>query len=339
MAEEITNETTPEEIKGFVDTIAAERAGQEPEKSPAKEPVSDAAIINGHADNVHKEKPAVPKDDETAAAPKKGKGETADDRAWLDDDLKSEVSAYGISEEALADFTSREEVERAMRFFDRSALEAGRKALADGKAEGEAKGATRDDKGRFVKSETEKAEPEKTPEPKPGGYEPKLDKSIYDDEIVNEFTRMRDHYESRLEAFKQQLDTLGERFAQADALAEEQRFDGLVDALGHTDLFGKTAHENEKQLQRRKDLYENVKALIIGQETLGRPTEMSESLINRVAKMVFAEELGKKELKSRTAKITRQSNGRQGGSVTRPSEPREDPRDEADRLYEELKRA
>jgi hypothetical protein len=52
--------------------------------------------------------------------------------------------------------------------------------------------------------------------------------------------------------------------------------------------------------------------------------------------MVFAEDLGKKDLKNRTRKISRQSNGRQGGGATRPQDPREDPRDEADRLYKEL---
>lgn len=316
---ELTTETTPEEIQSFVDEIAAERAGEQPK--PDK---SDAEIVNGHADNEHKNSPVVHKDGETAEAPK-GKGEEADDRSWLDDDLKAEVSAYGISEDKLADFTSREEVERALRFFDESAQIRGREAMAEGDKPKETQ---RDDKGRFTRTETE----EEPKAPKAGGYEVKLDKSVYDDEIVEEFSRMRDHYESRLEA-------LESRLLEADARAEEQHFDSLVDSLGHADLFGKTGKEDAKQLQRRQDLHVAVKAQILGLERLGRPTEMSESLINRVARMAFSEELGKKELKSRTAKIARQSNGRQGGSATRPSEPRENPRDEADRLYRELERA
>lgn len=317
---EISEVSTPEEIQSFVDDIAAERMG---DKAPPK---SDAEIVNGHANNVQKETPSPIGDDETAEVPSKGKGEKTQNRSWLDDDLKSEVSAFGISDEELADFTSREEVERAMRLFDKSALEAGRKAMAEGE---ESKGAPRDDKGRFAKSEAETPAKEPEKASAKGGYEVTLDKNVYDDEIVNEFTRMRDHYESRLEA-------LEARFLEADAKAEEQHFDSLVDSLGHTDLFGKTDKEDAKQLQRRQDLHVAVKAQMLGLQALGRPTEMSESLINRVARMVFAEELGKKELKSRTNRITKQSNGRQGGSATRPSEPRESARDEADRLYREL---
>jgi hypothetical protein len=63
---------------------------------------------------------------------------------------------------------------------------------------------------------------------------------------------------------------------------------------------------------------------------------MSESLINRVARMVFADELGKKDIKSRTNRISRQSNGRMGGGATRPTDPPESPRDWADKLYKEL---
>jgi hypothetical protein len=66
---------------------------------------------------------------------------------------------------------------------------------------------------------------------------------------------------------------------------------------------------------------------------------MNELLVNRVARMVFANELGKKELKQRTRKISKQSNGRQGGGATRPQDPREDPRDYFDRLYREKERA
>lgn len=314
---ELTEDTTTEELQSIVDDIAAERAGE-----TAPPPKSDAEIVT--ETTAVDETTAVHTDGETAKP--KGKGEKAEDRSWLDDDLKAEVAAYGISEDTLADFSSREEVERAMRFFDKTALEAGRKAMA----EGEAKESGRDEKGRFIpkgETETPAKEPEQ-PAKKPG-YEIKLDKAVYDDEIVEEFTRMRDHYESRLEA-------LEARFHEADARAEQDRFDGLVDSLSHTDLFGKADKADAKQRQRREDLYVAAKAQIIGLQAYGRPTEMSESLINRVARMVFAEELGKKDLKSRTSRISRQSNGRQGGGATRPTDPPENPRDWADKLYREL---
>lgn len=319
---EITDTSTPEEIQSFVDTIAAERAGEAPPK-PEK---TDAEIVNNHANN---EDTPVASDGDATAKPDEGKGEKADDRSWLDDDLKAEVSAYGIGEDELADFASREEVERTLRVFDKAALEAGRKAMA----EGEPKETGRDDKGRFVAkaAETETKEPENK-----SGYEVKLDKAVYDDEIVAEFSRMRDHYEGRIDAVTSQFES---RLEAIEARAEEQHFDSLVDSLGHSDLFGKSDKEDAKQLQRRKDLHVAVKAQMLGLNALGRPTEMSESLINRVARMVFAEELGKKELKDRTKKIAKQANGRQGGGATRPTDPPEQNRDWADRLYRELQGA
>ena len=58
-----------------------------------------------------------------------------------------------------------------------------------------------------------------------------------------------------------------------------------------------------------------------------------------VAKMVFAEDLSKKELKARTRKISKQSNGRMGGGATRPQDPPETLEQEMERLYKELEAA
>lgn len=329
--EELTEQSTTEEIQqyveGVVKDVEAERKG-------------DAQITAEHADNEHKETP-VAKSDETAAPEGEGEGSAKADKSgeesWLTEDLKAEAAAIGLEESELADFASREELERALRLFDKKALEAGRKALAESEGEGD-KGPPRNEKGQFLKKETPKADPPK--EAKDGRYEisPKF-KEAYDEEIVSELTRLRDHYETRLDAYESRFAAMEERFAAADAAAEQQNFDRLVDSLGHPDLFGKTDAEDAKQLQRRKDLHVAVKAQQIGLAQLGRPTELNESLVSRVARMVFAEDLGKKDLKNRTRKISRQSNGRQGGGATRPSDPREDPRDEADRLYRELEGA
>ncbi len=323
--EEITEQSTSAEISEYADQVVrdveAERAGEKK---------GDAQITAEHADNEHREsKPIVEKksDEGEESAAKEDEG-----REWLDDDLKGEVAAYGIEESELADFASREELERALRLFDKSALESGRKALAEAEKPDEVE-TVRDEKGQFKK----KPEPEAKPA-REGQYEIKLSKDVYDEAIVDEFTRLRDHYDSREEELETRFKALEERFIESDARAEEKNFDSLVDSLGHTDLFGKSDEEDTKQLQRRKDLHIAVKAQMIGLAQLGRPTDLSELLVNRVARMVFAEDLSKKELKNHTRKITRQSNSRQGGGATRPQDPREDPRDEADRLYKEMER-
>jgi hypothetical protein len=322
--QELTPESTKEEVTSYVDEVVKE---VEAERTGEKDTKDDARLAVEHADNEHKPKPEGAKAENTAASEDEGedsaKADKSGEESWVTEDLKAEAAAYGIKDSELTEFASREEFERALRLFDKSALEAGRKALAESD-----KTPTRNEKGQFEKREPA-ADPKPSEGKKDGAYEVKLDRTKWDDEIVNELEAIRDHYESRFEAMESQ-------FAAIDARAEEQHFDGLVDALGHTDLFGKSGHENTKELQRRRDLHVAVKAQMLGMAQLGRPTELSESLVSRVARMVFGEELGKKDLKNLTRKITKQSNGRQGGGATRPQDPREDPRDAADRLYKEM---
>ena len=326
---EISEQSTKEEVQAYAEQVAKEvadeRSGEKPEQK------SDAQIASEQAGKPAQDKtPAetnsgndtVLEDENTAKAEDQGE-ELGNEIDWLDDDVKSEAAAFGISEADLADFTSRDELERALRLFDKSALEAGRKALAESEG-GSEQG--RNDKGQFSKKE----EPE-SPAKRDGQYEIALNKDVYDDDIVDEFTRMRDHYESR-------LDALESRFREADDVAKVRHFESLVDSLGHAEIFGKTDKETPREKQRREDLWVDVQTYLVGREALGRPAELNETVVSRIARSLFAEELGKKELKQRTRKISQQSNSRQGGGATRPQDPREEPRDEFDRLYRELDR-
>ena len=342
---ELTAETDAKAYaEQVVAEVEAERAGETGKgKSDAQivaeQSTADRPPPSKSADKTTKtptaETPSGDDDTVEVEAKDRGEGDETGDLApsWLDDGLKADVAAYGFKPEEVSDFTSREELERALRLFDKSALEAGRKALAEGGGEAktpepeEATGRVRGEGGKFLPKDGKAKE---------GRYEVSIpgedDPDGFDNRIVSEFAKMRDHYESRLEA-------LESHFQAAAAKAEEERFDTLVDSLGHADLFGKTGSEGPKELQRRQDLIVAVKAQQIGLERLGRPTELNESLVSRVARMVFAEDLAKKDLKQRTRKISKQSNSRQGGGATRPQDPREDPRAEADRLYRELERA
>jgi len=319
---EIDETSSTDEVKDYAEQVAkeveAERAGEK----------SDAQIISEQADI--EKTPAVTKSgknfdevindiDDAILDDQDDDAETESGPEWLTDEVKAEAAAYGIDETEVSDFASREELDRALRLFDKTALDAGRKALAEGD-----QGQTRNEKGQF-----EKKEPPKTDESKSSGYEVSLDPDLYDEEIIGEFARMRDYYESRLES-------LESRFGEVHRNSEEQRFDSLVDSLDLPELFGKTGHESEKELEQRRDLHVAINAQLIGLEKLGRPTELNQNLVNRVARMVFADEIGKKELKQRTRRISKQSNRRQGGGATRPQDPRASDRDEADRLYREL---
>lgn len=335
MPTEIADDATHEEITELVDQLVEDQKEETPPEGKGDaqkiaeerdEPVTDtsAETESGSEDTAD--------DGEDTADDGEETGDSEDQADWLDDDLKAEVAAYGIDEKELADFTSREELERALRFFDKSALEAGRKAMAEGETQ------TRDEKSKFATKE-----PESKKESTEGKFEISLNRdekgnlidediAPYDKDLVGEFTRMRDHYESR-------VDALESRFAEVDAKAEEQQFDGLVDSLGHADLFGKGGKENSKQLQRRQDLFVAVKAQQLGLQQLGRGVDLDASLVNRVTRMVFAEELGKKDLKSRTRKVSKQSNGRGGDSATKGTSPVESLLEETRRHYKELEDA
>ena len=309
MPVELTEASTKEDIQAAVDEIVETRN--------ASEEVTDGQKI---AEENDKPTGDMTAEEESGSEDTAAEGEESGEPDWMTDELKAEVAAYGIDEKDLNDYSSREELDRALRLFDKTALEAGRKAMAEGEEE-----SGRDEKGRFAKDKPKEEEPKA----KEGQYEVKLDKDIYDEDIIGEFTRLRDHYEDRLA-------NLESRFAETDAKAEEDRFDMIIDALGHKDLFGKSGGESKKELERRQDLFVAVKAQQIGLERLGRPTELDESLVNRVARMVFAEELDKKELKKRTRQMSKQSNNRSGDSATRGSSPVESLRDEMRRRYKEM---
>lgn len=322
---EIGTDTTTEEIKQYAESLVAEIEQDRAGESSKSEPKSDAQITSEQA--------GIEQPDHKLAETNSGKDSATNDGEetgtdeegleWLTDDVKAEALAYGISEAELADFTSREEFDKVLRLFDKTALDAGRKAMAEAET-------GRNERGQFVKKEQPKSE-SKPPVSQDEGYKVSLDPDVYDEHIIGEFNRLRDHYESRLGA-------LEAHFAEARAIQEEQRFDNLVDSLGHADLFGTTGKETAQELDRRKDLIVAVKAQMIGLEKLGRPAELSKQLVSRVANMVFGEELSKKLLKQRTRSISKQSNGRMGGSPTKPLPPSDNPRDHFDRLYREMER-
>lgn len=318
---EVTPDTSSDDIKAYaaqvIQEVTAERAGEQK---------SDAQITNEHADTPQPgDKPTkTPAEGKSGSNTAHDEGEVsgaAEGPEWLTDDVKAEATAYGIDETELSGFASREEFDRALRLFDKSALEAGRKAMAEGQ--------TRNERGQFAKKDESKADQPKEETPKDGRYQVSLNPDLYDEEIISEFARMRDFYESRLSPLEAYV-------SDVMAKAEEQRFDSLVDSLGHADLFGTTGKESEKELERRKDLNVAVNAQLIGLAQLGRPAEMSPQLISRVANMVFGDELGKKLLKQQTRKISRQSDGRLGGSPTKPTPPSDDPREAAERRFREM---
>lgn len=309
MNDGLNEEMTSDEIKRYAEQVFEE--SQAERKSDAEIIANTAPVEKIAAENKSSRKAA-----EDTVQSEDGSGDESSAPEWVTDDVKAEVAAYGIDESDLSDFASSEELYRALRLFDKKALDAGRKALSDDKP-----------------SKPEASQDDQKPAAKDGDkYEVTLSKDLYDDEIVDEFSRLRDHYENRLQRLEANL-------VQEAITHDEARFDSIVDQLGHADLFGKTGKETEKELERRKELRIAIKAHLIGMQQLGHPVEENDRLYDRVASMVFTEEITKKRLKQHTKRISRQSDMRLGGSPTKPQPPSEDPREAADRLYRELERA
>jgi hypothetical protein len=322
----IPDDATHEQIEDAVDQIIEQRstADRTTDESPEAEETSDAEKLGtGNAVTEREDTADVENRNGSGTddSEKTGKAKAAKDAKDAASDwraeAKSEAAAYGFSEEDIAEFQSREELDRALKLFDRK-LDAERKKVLGG-PEGEK------DKG----GETQKKAPEAdSKDSDDGTYQIGLDPDIYDEELVGEFTRLRDHYETRLA-------TLEERFQSADSIAAEDMFDRSVDNLEFSQLFGKTGEESDVELNRRKELFERVHVEQLVMSRLGRSVD-DDALVRRVARGLYPDEYEKKLLKNHTRKISRQADKRQGGGATRPTDPPQGLREEMRELYKEL---
>lgn len=314
--EDLNEDSTSEDIEAAVDQIIADRTANESvDTEETAEDASDAELVGN--DEVTTERDTAGEEQKKPARASEKTGKAKPDTDWREE-AAAEASAYGFSDEDIAEFQSREEFDRAMKLFNRQ-MDAERQQMSEDNGE--------------ERSEQPSRQPSRNDDARDDGhYQIGLSRDIYDDEIVDEFQKMRDHYESRIAAIE-------ERFHTADTLATEERFDRAVDEIGFTQLFGKTGEETETELARRKQVYDQVEVEKEVLARLGRTPGDLNALVNRVARSLFPEEYDKKLLKNHTRRISRQSNGRQGGGVTRPTDPPQSLKEEMRQLYKELEQA
>ena len=106
MSVELKDDATHDDIQAAVDQIVKDREGEEPKEK------GDAQKIAEERDQPTGDMTAETNSGSDDTADKGEEAGDSGDRAWFDDDLKTEVAAYGIDEKELADFTSREELDR-----------------------------------------------------------------------------------------------------------------------------------------------------------------------------------------------------------------------------------
>jgi hypothetical protein len=268
--------------------------------------------------------------DDDAAKPSTADGEGSaekpeDDKqaqAWLTDEVRAELPRW-IADEDLSEFSSREELDRALGLMDRAALKAGREAGRKGDEDQGADDAgpkTRGQDDKFVKQQRKEPDADHAPAP----FEIDLDLSEFDEDLGKKvkgaLTGFRDHYEGRMKALDERFTTVETENQARIAEAMEARFDAIVDSLEHADLFGHSGQESEKQLEDRRKLFDEHHVYLTGLKALGRDARMDQASVSRVLRMTFAEHISKQEQKNLTQRITKQSSLRMGVGAERPAE-------------------
>ena len=206
MIAELDENSTTEDISAYINNIVDERK-------------PDAEIIAEHNESTE-----TPADDNSGGEEVEETSE--EDSGWINDDLIAEVADYDLDKDDLAEFGSREELDRALKLFNKQAVAASR--------------------------DPEEAEP-KTDESK-SQYE-SLDEDIYDEEIVG----MGNQFNERIAALEAQLQGKIEQ-------AAERKFDSAIESLEHTELFGKTGSETKKQMEHRTKVNAAVRKQLGGSD-------------------------------------------------------------------------
>ena len=341
---------TSDDIEKLVDKLvnedhaereeAAAAAGNgEAEKAAETETKTETATKTpaGEEDSAGKETAEAeeaPEDDtagETKEADGEDQGDEEDaDRKWFDEDLIAEVSAAGFDEDQFAEFTSRDEVERVLRIMDAQAMQHGRQAESEGKAAGDLDGQ------KTPAAETGRPA-SKTPPETVGDDDAAFEVGIEDfEEPVREaFSRLAKHFEQLLEKRIAGLEAAEQRRSDA---ATEERFDALVDSLGHKDLFGESGKETPGQLKHRNQLFDSQKVLQAGLLATGRKAMLEDVLVGRAFRLEFADHISKSERIALTRKVKAQSDQKRGIGATRTEDRDggETTEEFADRRYREL---
>ena len=269
------------------------------------------SFISPAEDDPTKETPAGDDDSAGESAAEGGEGEGDTEEDIFGTELREHAAAIGLTDEQLSEFSSREELDRAMRLLDARAMQMGRDAAKDdGKDGDKEKQATpetraRDDQGRFAKPDAETS------------YSVKLDPEIFPEEVIEEFNALRDHYESRIDSFEQRFAVLEETERLRQEVSEQREFDSILDSLDHPELFGTTGKETRAERTNRENLWKDLQAYIIGLKGFGREVRADREFVARVMNMTFAEHLSQKTKNQLITKAKSQSQRRSGSAGTK----------------------
>ncbi len=287
LAIELPVDYTPEQRDTFIDAELTKLA-EEDVKIPAvpEKPEQDGSV-----------------DDSTAgasAAETGDEGQAEADRSWLDDEAKDLAKSLGYEEGDLAEFQTKEDLDRFLSVAEKRAYRDRMKQSAPAEVKPEA-----------VKA----ADPPKTEPSKSDAAEYKvtLDPDTYDEGLVQEIKQLNDHYAGKMAKLEERLARYekGQQQSSFDAIVAQ--FEPVADSLeAPPDLFGKTHQESQAQLTNRNRLL-----IAIGQvaNLRGIPlrTALSDqALVSRALHLEFGDALIKQERTKVIEKVKKQSSQRLG---------------------------
>jgi len=276
----------------------------------------DASARNsaGEQTQVIEKKPAPPAEGQQSQTETTGSG-------WLDAELRDLAVTIGVPEATLAEFQSRDELERTLKILDAKALAAGRQQLSQAPGGQQQAGQN--------SAESKPAAP--TPEPvKPlakAESQPAWDSSKYlladeyDDGVVkphNEFVQAVDARIAMLEAKLAQAERSGQ---QQQAQGVIQQFESIVDQLGHPELFGMAGQRSTEQAANVAKVWDHHRAHVLGLISQGRQGRTDKAFVSRAAQAEFGEHFTKSAQQQVTRKLKEQSHRIMGGPAGKPVKP------------------
>lgn len=307
--EELSSVATASETDAFIEATIAELHGETPPDTK-----NTSSSVESSAGDV-----------ETAGGKTAGEGQRTETKAtdqsedWRDDEVKELATAYGIDDKALASFSSRDELERALSLFDNHAMQAGSNA---GDQQAGEQGTAREAQN----VERHPVYPDRRPDgtllpadqrqsqqaAKPSEFTLNLDPEVVGEDVVNTFKGLQTFYESKFQALEQRLAEQQKLEQSRQMEAYYSAFDAVVDSLGETELFGETGKETKEQMANRRLLESEFAGYANNLSRQGRSVSLSKPFVGRAMKRAFADHLIQRERQQLTQRLQQQSSQRLG---------------------------
>lgn len=244
--------------------------------------------------------------------------------SWIDDDVRGMAATLGIPVEKLSGFSTREEFDRALSLVDAAVMRRVQSSQAGADQQQQlTQQAQQESVQRHVEDPNRRPDGTFLPADQRGqdsgqasSVDLGLDPELYEDIFVKDMNRIHGSLASRidqLESFIGQLQHAeNARFQQSYA----ERFDSIVDSLGHPELFGESGKETPDQFENRKKLFADTSAYIDGlSRSQGRRIRLEKAIVDRAKHISFADHLSSQARQKILTQLRDQSADRMGGSA------------------------